>query len=70
MDNYYNINGIYNNSNIRLTMERYSYNVWALIAIIALIIILKIADGIYLYNIIVLFIFASFFSIYFNYMKS
>lgn len=70
MDDYYNVNAIYDDSNIRLTMERYSYNLWALIAIITVIIILKIADGIYLYNVIVLFILASFFSVYFNYMKS
>jgi hypothetical protein len=70
MDDYYNIIAIYDNSNIRLTMERYSYNLWALIAIIASIIILKIADSIYLYNIIILFIFAAFLSIYFNYMKN
>ena len=70
MNDYYNVNAIYNDSNIRLTMERYSYNLWALIAIVTVIIILKISDGIYLYNVIVLFILALFFSVYFNYMKS
>jgi hypothetical protein len=70
MEDYYNVNAIYDHSNIRLTMERYSYNLWALIAIVASMIILKNVDGIYLYNIIVLFIFAAFFSVYFNYMKT
>jgi len=70
MENYHNVNAIYNNSNIRLTMEKYSYNLWALMAIVTLIIILKIVDSIYLYNIIVLFIFAAFFAVYFHYVKS
>ena len=70
MNEYYNVNAVYDDSNIRLTMQRYSYNLWALIAIIALIIILKMIDSIYIYNVIVLFILTAFFTVYFNYIKN
>lgn len=69
MSDYNNITGIYNDSNIRITMERYSYNMWALIALASVILILKIIDQMYLYNIIVIFILVAFFYIYFSYMK-
>ena len=69
MSDYNNITGIYNDSNIRITMERYSYNMWALIALASVILILKIIDQMYLYNIIVIFILVAFFYIYFSYIK-
>lgn len=64
-----NINAIYDDSNLRLTMERYSYNLWALISIIGIMIILRIIDKIYLYNVIIIFILVAFFSVYSTYMK-
>jgi hypothetical protein len=65
----YNINAIYNDSNLRLTMERYSYNLWALISLISIMVILRIIDKIYLYNVTLIFIVVVFFSIYVTYMK-
>jgi|LakMenE22Apr09ns_1017241.scaffolds.fasta_scaffold31061_1 hypothetical protein len=70
MDNYNNIKGIYNDSNLRITMERYSYNLWALIALIGVIFILRIINQMYLYNAIVIFILIMFFVIYFSYVKT
>ena len=70
MDNYNNIKGIYNDSNLRITMERYSYNLWALIAVIGVIFILRIINQMYLYNAIVIFILIMFFVIYFSYVKT
>ena len=70
MSDYNNITGIYNDSNIRITMERYSYNMWALIALASVILILKIIDQMHLYNIIVIFILVAFFSVYFSLMGS
>jgi hypothetical protein len=69
MSDYNNIKGIYDDSSLRITMERYSYNLWALVALTSIIIILRVMDQMYLYNIIVIFILVAFFSIYFSYMK-
>jgi hypothetical protein len=69
MSEFYNVNAIYNDSNLRVTMERYSYNLWALITIIAIIVILRIIDKNYLYNMIVIIIIVAFFSVYYTYMK-
>lgn len=69
MNDNYNINAIYNDSNLRITMERYSYNLWALISIISTIIILRTIDKNYLYNILVIIIIVAFFSVYYIYMK-
>jgi hypothetical protein len=69
MSDIYNINAIYDDSNLRITMERYSYNLWILISIISIIIILRIIDKIYLYNILVIIIIVAFFSVYFIYTK-
>lgn len=65
----YNIDAIYEDSNLRVTMERYSYNLWALFSLIGIIIILRMINKIYLYNIILIFIITAFFTIYFSYMK-
>jgi hypothetical protein len=65
----YNINAIHDDSNLRITMERYSYNLWALFSLIGIIITLRMIDKIYLYNIILIFIITAFFIVYFTYMK-
>jgi hypothetical protein len=70
MDDYNNIKGIYDDSNLRVTMERYSYNLWALIALIGIIFILRIINQMYLYNAFVILILVAFFTIYFSYVKT
>jgi len=42
------------NSEIYLTMERYGYNLWAIIAFIFFLLIFKMIDKIYLFNIIII----------------
>jgi hypothetical protein len=69
MDDYNNIKGIYDDSNLRVTMERYGYNLWALIALIGIIFILRIINQMYLYNAFVILILVAFFTIYFSYVK-
>lgn len=69
MSDYENIKAIYDDSNIKLTMERYSYNLWALLALISIIIILKLIDRKYLYNAFLLFFVIIFFTLYYRYMK-
>jgi hypothetical protein len=70
MDDYNNIKGIYDDSNLRVTMERYGYNLWALIALIGIIFILRIINQMYLYNAFVILILVAFFTIYFSYVKT
>jgi hypothetical protein len=69
MSDYQNIKAIYDDSNIRLTMERYGYNLWALLALIGIIFIFKMIDKVYLYNAFVIFLIVSFLTIYFIYVK-
>jgi hypothetical protein len=69
MTDYYNINAMYDDSNLRVTMEKYSYNLWALISLVGIMVILKIIDKVYLYNIILIVVIAILFSMYFIYMK-
>ena len=69
MSDYQNIKAIYDDSNIRLTMERYGYNLWALLALIGIIIIFKIIDKVYLYNAFVIFLIVSFLTVYFIYVN-
>ena len=69
MNNYDNIIAIYDDSSLRVTMERYGYNLWALAAIIGVIAILRVIDKSYLYNAIVIFILVAFFSIYLSYVR-
>lgn len=69
MTDYYNINAMYDDSNLRVTMERYSYNLWALISLVAIMIMLKIMDKVYLYNIILIVVIVILFSMYFIYVK-
>jgi hypothetical protein len=69
MSDYNNIKAVYDDSNLRITMERYRYNMWALISLIGVIVILKIIDRMYLYNIFVIFIVVAFFAVYFEYIK-
>lgn len=70
MNDYNNIKSIYEDSSLRVTMERYSYNLWALIALIGTIVILRIMDQMYLYNAFVIFILVAFFMIYYSYIKN
>lgn len=69
MTDYYNINAMYDDSNLRVTMEKYSYNLWALISLVAIMIMLKIMDKVYLYNIILIVVIVILFSMYFIYVK-
>lgn len=70
MSDYNDMTAIYNDSNLRLTMERYSYNLWGLIALVGAIVILRIMNQTYLYNAVVIFIVVAFFTVYFTYMKN
>jgi hypothetical protein len=63
------VNAMVDDSDLRITMERYSYNLWALLALICVLFIFKIIDQSYLYNVMILFIFTIFFTIYFAYSK-
>lgn len=69
MSDYYNIDAIQDDSNLRVTMERYSYNLWAFISLVGIMVILKIIDKVYLYNIILIIVIAIIFSVYFIYVK-
>ena len=69
MTDYYNINAMYDDSNLRVTMEKYSYNLWALISLVAIMVILKIMDKVYLYNIILIIVIVILLSMYFIYVK-
>lgn len=59
---YHNLNSISEDGELRITMEHYAYNIWALISIVIFIIIVKNTNAIYLYNffliIMMVFIFA------------
>lgn len=69
MSDYQNIKAIYDDSNIKLTMERYGYNLWALLALLSIMFILRIVDKVYLYNAILLFFLIVIFSLYYRYIK-
>ena len=67
MNNYDDVNAMFNDSSLRVTMEHYIYNFWALLALICVIILLKMMDQMYLYNSLVIFIVVIFFVIYLTY---
>jgi hypothetical protein len=69
MSNFNDINAMVDDSELRFTMEHYSYNLWALLALICIIFIFKIIDISYLYNVMVIFILTIFFTIYLAYSK-
>jgi hypothetical protein len=61
---YQTLNSMIEDSNLRIIMEHYSYNIWALISLILLIIIVKNTNSIYLYNFLLIILFASIFATY------
>jgi hypothetical protein len=61
---YQTLNSMIEDSNLRIIMEHYSYNIWALISLILLIIIVKNTNSIYLYNFLLIILFASLFAMY------
>lgn len=61
---YQTLNSMLEDSNLRIIMEHYSYNIWALISLILLIIIVKNTDSIYLYNFLLIILLASLFAMY------
>jgi hypothetical protein len=69
MNNYYDIDAMRNDSSLRVTMEKYSYNLWALISLVGIMLVLRTIDQVYLYNIIVFFLIAMFFGVYSTYTK-
>ena len=66
MNDYQNISSIYDNSNIKLTMEKYGYNLWGLIALISVIYMFNIINYKYLYIIMILIICSVTYFIYFT----
>jgi hypothetical protein len=64
-----NVNAMLSNSDIYVTMERYSYNLWAIIALILTTILFKTINNVYIYNIIVVIILVAFFLALNNYSK-
>lgn len=48
------IRAMMDNSEIYVTMERYGYNLWAIIAFIFFLLIFKMIDKIYLFNMIII----------------
>lgn len=51
---YYNVNSVTNDSKLYVIMEHYKYNIWALIALILLLIIAKNTNTIYLFNFLII----------------
>lgn len=49
-DYYHNLNAMINDSNLRITMEHYGYNIWAFLSIILVLLIIKFTDTNNLYN--------------------
>ena len=56
-----NVNAMLSNSDIYVTMERYSYNLWAIIALILTTLLFKTINNAYVYNIFVIVILVAFF---------
>lgn len=56
-----NVNAMLSNSDIYVTMERYSYNLWAIIALISVTLLFKTINNVYIYNIFVVVILVAFF---------
>lgn len=67
MSDYQNIRAIYDDSNIKLTMERYGYNLWAFLAFVSMFYVLKITNPTYLYNYAVIFMLMVCLVLYFTY---
>lgn len=67
---YQSLNGMIKDSNLRITMEHYSYNIWALISLALFIIIVKNTESIYLYNFMLIILLASIFAMYYITKKS
>lgn len=58
-----NVNAMLSNSDIYVTMERYSYNLWAIIALILTTLLFKTINNAYVYNIFVIVILVAFFMV-------